>query len=296
MVQSGRAHAERRLFARFALRGAARGVTGIALAVGAIVAASGGGVRDAPVAGLLGALALYACVTAVPRSRRPSVWSLIFDAAVIAGYVLLCDPPSHLVARGRQLGRIVPHVVGRRGRRGRSLYRHHRGHRPAHRRGGRPRRRRSRRSRFPSSSASSWRWRRICPPCSAARSLSARPCRVWRRRGLARRSPVRRQRGDHRRGDRRARPAAAARPAAPPHSGASPRSSPPQRLCSPRPARPRSSRHCRRSSPSWRWRSRRPPRRRACGARPISRPRPSPICCPASRPSRRASAVRGSPA
>ena len=92
MVQAGRAHAERGLFVRFALRRAVRGVAGFVLAIAAIIVSGEGSLRNALTAGLLAALALYACLTAVPRSRAPAVWTLIFDAAVVAGYVLLCNP------------------------------------------------------------------------------------------------------------------------------------------------------------------------------------------------------------
>lgn len=92
MVQAGGALADRGLFARFMPQGVARGAIGVALSIAAVVSASEGTARYALIAGGLGAAALYACLTAVPGARRPPLWTLLFDAAVVAGYVLLCNP------------------------------------------------------------------------------------------------------------------------------------------------------------------------------------------------------------
>ena len=92
MVHADGAHAERGFLRRFVPRHTVRGVAGFFLGAAAVVIASEGDWRSALFAGLLGAIALYACLTALPHSHRPPVWTLLFDVVILAGYGLLCNP------------------------------------------------------------------------------------------------------------------------------------------------------------------------------------------------------------
>ena len=92
MAQNRSAYAEGSALAPFAIPRGLIGLAGIALAICAVIAAAGGGDRNTIAAALLGTLALRFCLLSVTHARMPWFPSVFVDAAVIAGYVFLCDP------------------------------------------------------------------------------------------------------------------------------------------------------------------------------------------------------------